>query len=528
MAPYVDSGFGLMIPPRIECVPQTTVYDGLGNDAIELAAAAGLELLPWEQYVLKTSLGCREDDKWSAFEIGLIVSRQNGKGSILEARELAGLFLLGERLIIHSAHEFATSLEAFNRIRMLIENTPDLESQVGRISYSHGDEGIELKNGQRLRFRTRTKGGGRGFSADCVILDEAMYLGTAQISALRPTLTARPNSQLWVTGSAGDKDSTYLGKVRSRGIAKSDPRLFFVEYSIEGCSDFCAPDERDFKCSEHPSISDPESWRQANPSMGAFITKYERDDLGTTHKTEFQILTEENIRGELGSMDIETFKMERLGIGDYPTETEAWNLISKDSWFARTTKSMAPRTDIVFAVDTNPERSFTCIMAIGGDEDGQVVCEVTSEALPDGSFEIDYRPGTSWVVPRLKVLCKRHKAKGVVLDLAGHAAEYKAPLEAAKITVISPTTREVAQASGRMYTALVPGRNNTPYVWHIDQEDLNNAVRGAGKRPLAGLWALTRQNMATDISPFVCLTLGLWGYERLKLEKKVALDMAWG
>jgi hypothetical protein len=55
----------------------------------------------------------RADGKWAAFEVGLNVARQNGKGSILEARELAGLFLLGERLIIHSAHEFATSLEAF-------------------------------------------------------------------------------------------------------------------------------------------------------------------------------------------------------------------------------------------------------------------------------------------------------------------------------------------------------------------------------------------------------------------------------
>ena len=33
--------------------------------------------------------------------MGLICSRQNGKGALLEARELAGLFLLGEELILH-------------------------------------------------------------------------------------------------------------------------------------------------------------------------------------------------------------------------------------------------------------------------------------------------------------------------------------------------------------------------------------------------------------------------------------------
>ncbi|MGY4986484.1 hypothetical protein [Streptomyces nigrescens] len=66
----------------------------------------------------------RMEPRWAAFEVGLVVSRQNGKGSLLEARELAGLFLFGERLIIHSAHQFDTSKEAFERILMLVENTP--------------------------------------------------------------------------------------------------------------------------------------------------------------------------------------------------------------------------------------------------------------------------------------------------------------------------------------------------------------------------------------------------------------------
>ena len=37
----------------------------------------------------------RADGNWSAFEVGVNVPRQNGKGGIIEARELAGLFLLG-------------------------------------------------------------------------------------------------------------------------------------------------------------------------------------------------------------------------------------------------------------------------------------------------------------------------------------------------------------------------------------------------------------------------------------------------
>jgi phage terminase large subunit-like protein len=76
----------------------------------------GPDLDPWQEFVLAHALGERADGKWAAFEVGVMVSRQNGKGAILEARELAGLFLLGERLIIHSAHQFDTSLEAFRRL----------------------------------------------------------------------------------------------------------------------------------------------------------------------------------------------------------------------------------------------------------------------------------------------------------------------------------------------------------------------------------------------------------------------------
>ena len=66
--------------------------------------------------------------RWAAFEVGLIVPRQNGKGSILEALELAALFLADPDapppLILHSAHEFKTSAEHFRRVRDLIEATP--------------------------------------------------------------------------------------------------------------------------------------------------------------------------------------------------------------------------------------------------------------------------------------------------------------------------------------------------------------------------------------------------------------------
>ena len=126
-APHVLLGAQL---PRLSAVPEYGSTSG--DEAIELAAMAGLHLLPWQQWVLRHSLGERDSGKWAAFEVGLVVGRQNGKNAILEARELAELFIVspGPRLIIHSAHQFKTALEHFRRMKRRILDTPELRRRV--------------------------------------------------------------------------------------------------------------------------------------------------------------------------------------------------------------------------------------------------------------------------------------------------------------------------------------------------------------------------------------------------------------
>src|SRR5262245_42324161 len=133
---------------------------------------AGLELDPREAMVLDVALGEGEDGRWAAAEVGLCVPRQNGKNAVLEARELAALFLLNEHLVIHSAQQFKTAKEHFLRLLGLIESTPDLDRRVRRISRTHGEEAIELRNGHRILFMARTKASGRGFTAPLLVFDE--------------------------------------------------------------------------------------------------------------------------------------------------------------------------------------------------------------------------------------------------------------------------------------------------------------------------------------------------------------------
>ena len=251
--------------PRVLSLPPFS--SSLGEEALELCGTFGLALDPWQAFVLDRSLRLNEYGKWAAFEIGVDVARQNGKGTILEGRELVGLFLIRERLIIHSAHQFDTSLEAFRRLLTLIESNPDAERRVKRVSRSHGEEGIELKGGQRIRFRTRTKGGGRGFSCDCLMLDEPMILPEATHGALLPTLSARPNPQVWYTGSAVDQtiheDGRVFARVRERGLKGDDPSLAYFEWSVDSSN----PDDVPAAI-----LASPDAIAQANPGLGIRIT----------------------------------------------------------------------------------------------------------------------------------------------------------------------------------------------------------------------------------------------------------------
>ena len=469
----------------------------LGREVIDLAQIAGLTLDPWQAWIMEHAhvpdrtrkfwnpYTNREEFKWAATEVGVMVSRQNGKGSILEARELAGLFIFGERLIIHSAHQFDTSKEAFERILVLLEGCPDLEREIKRISRSHGEEGIELKNNQRLRFRTRTKGGGRGFTSDCLILDEAMYLGATQIGALLPTLSARPNAQIWVTGSAGDKESTHFGKMRSRAIAGDDPRLFYAEWSIEPCTDFCTSD-----CEEHDAEDTVESYAKANPGLGIRISV-------------------EHVESERRSMDSETFAQERLGVGDWPVEGDEWRVISEESWNARADEFSEVKNPVVLAIDTSPDRKYSSIAAAGINQDEMMHVEITS----DGE-QYDHRPGIQWVIPAIKEMWKALKPAMIVIDKRGPALTFWDELESAGIKLVSPTAAEYAQACGDFYSSVIPRKDEKPTLVHLNQPPLSVAVAGADKRDLADTWAWSRRDSTVDISPLCAVTLAAWGYRK--------------
>ena len=443
--------------PRIQVAPPSVT--SAGQEAAELAESVGLILDPWQRHGLDVALGERADGRWAAFEVAWIVSRQNGKGGVLEARELAGLFLFGEELILHSAHEFKTAAEAFRRVLALIEGSDDLRKRVLRVRTSHGEEGIELRTGQRLRFVARSSGSGRGFSGDCLILDEAMILGADAMAALLPTLSARPNPQVWYTESAALSTSTQLHAVRRRALAGGDGGLAYMEWSAPAD---CADDDR-------------EAWAAANPALGIRIT-------------------EEFVERERAALPRDVFRRERLGIPDEPLDGDGDVVLDPGRWGDCCEPGSMPGDRVVFSVDIAPDRRMSSIGVAGARADGLVHLEVVA-----------VEPGVAWVLDRLVAMAQRADAP-VVVDLSSAAGALAADLTAAGVKVVPASRRDVAAACGRLVDQLEGKR-----VRHIGQQQLDIAVAGAVKRPLGDVWVFDRRSAAVDITPLYAVTLAAWG-----------------
>lgn len=454
--------------PRVSRFPDYPT--SAGREAVRLAADAGLQLDPWQQDLLVHSLGEDRSGMWSAFEVGVMVSRQNGKGALLEARALAGLLLFGERLIVHTAHEMKTSLEAFRRIQVLFQATPDLRRRVKRVINQRGEEGIELRDGARLRFIARSKGSGRGFSGDLVILDEAYALTADQMDALMPTMSARDNPQIWYTSSPplNVHSGEQLFSVRRRGEGDGD-RLAWFDWGVKGCLDNL----------DAIDLDDRRLWAQANPAYGIRISEW-------FVERERQALTREG------------FARERLGVWP-PDLGQGFTVIPAEAWTAAEDPASRVAGRMVLAPSVSLDRSRTTITVAGWRADGKAHVEV-----------IEAGPGTGWVPPSLTRLAGTHRPVATVVDEFGPTGSLIPDIEAAGVTVQRMTTSDVARAFGMFYDA-VCGDDAARILRHLGQPELTEAVAGGMRRSLGDGTAWDRKKPTTDITPVVSATNALWG-----------------
>lgn len=429
----------------------------VGQEAIELAALAGLQLDDWQQWLLTESLQTQRDGRWSAFEVAAVIPRQNGKGGYLEARQLYGLFLGGEQLAVHTAHEFKTCFEHFLRIVALVENTPELDRRVARIRRGAGEQSIELVTGERLRFLARSAGSGRGMSGDTVYLDEAFALTPPIMGALLPTLSAVPNPQVVYTSSAPTEDQQVLYELVQRGRSGGSPRLLYCEW---GNPPDVSPHDRD-------------AWYQANPALGIRIT-------------------EEFIIAELDAMRAypAEFLRERLGVVAAAGQS---GVIPTDRWRECVDSRSNPASGVA-ALQIGPQSAWSAMAFAGRRDDGCVHVEL-----------VRHERGTAWVVEAAKKAVA-DTGQPLIIDAKSPTAGVLDRLKAEKVPVLEVTPASLVTACAAFQDDVLNNR-----IRHLDQAPLNAAVAAADVRPVGEAWVFSAKASTADITPLLAAVLAADG-----------------
>lgn len=482
LSPELRSG-GLK--PRLSCAPPFAMT--YAEEAIDFCLIAGLKLDLWQQDALRLMLAVRADEKWACFEYGEIVSRQNGKGAILEARVLAGLFLFNERLLMWSAHEYKTAMEAFLRVQQHLRVLEDIgviaEGSLKTVS-AHGEQGFEILNkdgtvGRRLKFIARSKSSGRGFSGDVNIVDEAFAFTSSQQAALMPTMSARPNPQIIYTstppldGESGEP----MYALRKRAEAGGDDSLGWRDWGLAG----------DLSELSKIDLDERESWAATNPALNIRIT-------------------EETITRERRSMKAEDFARERLGV--WPKQISAGGgAIDFDQWMRLEDLASRRKGSVTIAVDVAPGRDYAAIGLFGNREDGFGHIQL-----------LDYRAGTEWIISRILELKSVLDPASIAMG-RGTFASLEADLERAELKqsddpekprrgdLVVLNATEMGAACAQIIDAC-----RQEIVRHKGQIPLNAAVAGAHTRESNDAIVWVRKDSDTDICPIVVATEARWAH----------------
>lgn len=399
-------------------------------------------------------------------------------------RELAGLFVFGERELLHTAHLHKASDTHFRRMLDCIRHVPEFKREVDRTNRSFGMQEIELTTGQRITFSSRQGSKtGRSMTLDFIAYDEAMYLSEAQRSSIVPTMSARSmtgNPQTFYAGSAvdienPDHDGVPFVQVRESGLRGADGVLW-AEWSAADGDPERVPDE---------FLRDPQAWALANPGLGVRISHE-----WVLHELEVEM----SRRG---------FAVERLGIGAWPDiSEEAGRVIRSREWADTACRDGSKKIvgGKAFGIDVNPAETWGSIGVCGARDD-----ELQHTALSDR------HRGTGWIVERAAELSRQHRRAKFILDTGGPAAFLIDKLKEARVDVVEIDTSDYATACAEFVAAVEHQTLRYPYP----QPELDGAVRDARKQTMGDRWKWSRRSSTSaDITPLVAVTLAHWGAVR--------------
>jgi len=444
----------------------------LGTKAIKKYASTGQQLMTWQQRQIRAIMAVDSKGQWKHMNYCIGISRRNGKGEILAARELFGLTELKEK-ICHTAHRTTTSHDAFNRLYTLLkkagykEHTRKRKEMPERSFYAskqYGLEHIEISGGGVIDFRTRTNNGGLGEGFDLLVIDEAQEYTSKQESALLYTVSASKNPQIIMVGtpptviSGGD----VFVRIRESVLDKRAPETGWAEWSVP-------------EMVEADKLNDPALWKRYNPSYG-------------------KLLKERNIRNEL-SGDVLDFNIQRLGF-----------------WCSFNQKSEISEADWnELKLEKFPELSEKRYIGIKYGFDGVNVAMSIAAKTKDGHIFVEsiacesVRAGNGWLFEYLY----NPKISMIAIDGASGQKLLSDQMRdnGIKKPPILPKVGEIIAANAMFEQALF-----SKDIVHMGQESLKNVVTNCSKRLIGSQGGFGYKSLVDtyDISIMDSMILAFW------------------
>jgi hypothetical protein len=231
-----------------------------GFEVVDFAAGLGVELMPWQKWVLKHGLERRGGGGYRFRTVVVLVARQSGKTTIAKVLSLWRM-MQDAQTVLGTSTNLEYARDAFEVTAALAEDM--LPGEVAKVKRGALDTSMTLVNRSRYRVAAANRRGGRSLSVDQVILDELREHATWDAwGAASATTIARPDPQVWCFSNAGDDSSIVLNHQRELALGfidtgEGDDSLALFEWS--------APDGCD--------LDDPQAWAQANPALGFTVTE---------------------------------------------------------------------------------------------------------------------------------------------------------------------------------------------------------------------------------------------------------------
>lgn len=463
--------------------PRIDIYhDGdieLAERTIALLEHYNEKFIPWQKAVLRRWLAQDETGHWANPVCGLMLPRQNGKTFLLRCRIIAGMIFLGEHLV-YTAHKLTTVDEIK---RLVLRFFYDAEPEIRDLLTGEFDKEprsydyVELRNGGRCVFSTRTRSNGLGTTNDTILWDEHQETSDAQEEALLPTLSAGPRGdyQNIMTGApptSGSAGTVFMRARRNLLQGKSD--ICWQEWSVEHITD------------NH----DEDAWYDTNPSLG--------------YRLQLRA-----VKAEANTMSQDSFNKMRLG---WTAGIDAKRLFTDDEWSELAVEEVKLPDDprMVYAVKFSPDRS-SVTLAVGVVMGEKIHVEVIERKRMS--------EGISWLVRWL--LDRWKNVDKIIIDgAAGQGLLVEELVRSEKRIakrILTPNVKEAGSAYASFYQAI-----QDKAVTHYNQPVLNSAIRTCQRRDIGkdGMFGFAPLNPNIQMDPVDAVAFAYYGANRFSTVKK--------